>query len=259
MTDDEGKTRAWPTEDQMEKLCNSKIVVTALKAKYLAHIGWHREHPDAPDCPEAHQYWAIVGESKKAQLRTITSETTESEMDIAGEDALAPMKQNVIASPSSKLPMQPLATLPERVAVGASAAVGSSDAVGTREIEGGGGGEKKQLDKAERAAELKASRDAAARDPLVQKQVWLKGAANLISKVKDKQVEAAAAPLPNKLNQTYAAKFEDAQEELKTVREFLEDPRKASQIKGKLMKAKQYVEQVSKDIKAFDALVQTYK
>ena len=140
MIDDEGKTRAWLTEDQMEKLYNSKIVVNALKAKYLAHIGWHREHPDVPDCPEAHQYWAIVDESKKAQLRKITSKKTESEMDIAGEDALVRMKQNVIAPPSSKLPMQPLATLPESVAVGASAAVGSSDAVGTREIEGGGGG-----------------------------------------------------------------------------------------------------------------------
>ncbi len=112
--------------------------------------------------------------------------------------------------------------------------------------------------KAERAANLKAARDAAAKDPNVQKQKWLRGAAELIAKIGEKKKECNRVKFPNGMEKTYEKDFIEHCNELKEIREWLEVPCAKKAVKAKLEVAKTTVEAINTDIKAFEGLLSTY-
>ena len=112
--------------------------------------------------------------------------------------------------------------------------------------------------KAEKAATLKAQRDKAAKDPQVQKIKWLKGAADLVSKTKEKQGQAKKVVFPNCMHKTYETTFGEHNVSIKDIRDWLETKHSRAEVKKKLDEAKSLVETINKDIKAFDDLKKTY-
>ena len=152
---------------------------------------------------------------------------------------------------------------PETNADGAEGSAGAAGTEGGALAEGEGGvvetpEQRKQRLKADKAAKIKAARDNAAKDPMVQKQKWLKGAAELITKAQEKAAAAKTIVLPNNMHVTYGDSFDDAVAELRKIRDFLETPCEKSSVKTKLRKAKKFVENLNKDIKAFEQLSTTY-
>ena len=253
--DEDGATRAWLTEEQMEELFKSNIVVAALKKKYLDKPETNRVHPDIPECAEAHQYWTLVDESKKSILRAIQGRGHRANADVDPAAAVSVFKpRGQPAAERARVPHSggaPPRTCPpsgsgrEEPEVPKEAVEDTPEAAAMRK-------------KAEKAATLKAQRDKAAKDPQVQKIKWLKGAADLVSKTKEKQGQAKKVVFPNCMHKTYETTFGEHNVSIKDIRDWLESKHSKAEVKKKLDEVKSLVETINKDIKAFDDLKKTY-
>ena len=220
---------------------------------------WNRKHPDVPDCVEAHQYWVLVDDSKRAQLRNILAKETRCSADLDPTDAIKLMPcPPGLAPPSQRMSMDATVASPLAAGGGGSIASGSGVEQAPEVTPEETPEEKAAREKAEKAARLKELRDKAAKDPMVQKQKWLKGATDLVAKLKEKIAEAKKVKLPNGMEKTYETTFTTTSKEIKEIREFLESKQSKKAVKTKLDSARTIVDDINKDIKAFDGLCNTY-
>ena len=116
-------------------------------------------------------------------------------------------------------------------------------------------------DKAMRAAALQKKREAAAKNPLVQKQKWLNGINELLLKLKGKaEIARAAVKIPNNMNTTYADGFDASYASLVKLRSWLEDPqeRNVETLKRRLKDGNTQVLAVKKEMDAYNSVHRTY-
>ena len=233
----------------METLFQDAVVVAEMKAQLLQTEKYNREHPDLPGSKRAHQYYCLSDDSQKESLRRILRQGVKASAELDPNDAAPLLAQapratfkSYPAVPVFPPPAQQVAETPETTSEEAKA--------------------KEDEAKALKAAELAQQRAPAAANPLVQKQKWLTGVSALLQKLHEKEHEARqCSRIPNGMNVTYADGFVAAMTELKELRTWLGSPavRAEKSLGAKLKKADKLVQTVRTDMKAYDALFNTYE
>lgn len=246
--DDEGRTRAWLTKRQIWKLFGKDEEIAEEMVNALSKLPcFVRDHPDIPWCKSARQYYALIDESKRESLRSILKQGTRAEADIDMETAdklISRGPRMSMATPSPTAPQQPTFSKAAPSPTEPEEAQEEFDNV-----------------KAQKAADIQKQRESAQRNPNVQRQKWLNGVNDLMTKLQAKEKEARGADrIPHGMNVTYADTFKGIYEKAVGIRSWLEskEERSTQALKRKLKDADEMVKAVRKDISAFDGAYRTY-
>ena len=237
----------WMTEEEMlEKWKSKKMVAALMKACVADEAKRVRMHPDLEDEPidEGKQYKVRSKDVEKFKERLTKATGVKGNANVSMSAAQSIVGRLGVSNAKSNTPKTK-----------------SQQGANPEEKEKENEEEAKRKleeEKAQKQRDLAAARLKASKDPQVQRQKWLKGIAELVVTLANKIDEAAKTELPNNMSVTYKTAFVDALASIKETRTFLEAKRSDHSLRAKLKAAQKGVDDVKKDIKAFDSMVSTY-
>ena len=221
---------AWLTQDQLIDAYKSEKVAEAIIRNKTPEQC--RDHPEAPGCPEARQYWCKISEQK------LKKHTEGSEKGVAFKGRIDEDQKDIckdfMSNSSSSAP----------------AAAGESIA------------DKQARDKLKEERRLEAIRKKQAREDALQNDAnaardrWLSGIGKDIKKMKQAASDCSALLEPAMKTQ-YAEKFQSYALKLQQFRESLEDSNAAPEMES-MDAMKKVVQNMRKDLSAFEKLKSVY-